>query len=363
MAHDFPPAPPGDAPGTTWRAWHLHTASPARSLHDRVVTEVVSPVVATLPGRPWFFIRYWHAGPHVRLRIGDLDASEAERVEAALTEGLGAAGRLRDDETPIGADAHRAVAARLALGEGIPGSDPGVREMLPPGVHRAVYEPELERYGGARLMPASEHLFRLSSELIAAFLRRAPSTGARAGLALRAVLVAGHALEDPEDEAAFHHFGLAAWRSRVIDAGHPPDRVDRLCGAAVTAERERPRPAPAGDPGDRSPLTPWYRALVSLVRAARELSPGHPGQLVSSHVHMLHNRLGLGMAEELQTYARSAQMFPSPTPAPEDLLGHLPTHRPGDDPPRGTDTSESTPRPTEHAGSRTGAFSSSQEQR
>jgi hypothetical protein len=30
---------------------------------------------------------------------------------------------------------------------------------------------------------------------------------------------------------------------------------------------------------------------------------GEPGRIVSSHAHMLHNRLGLGMLDELRTYA------------------------------------------------------------
>ncbi|NEE17204.1 hypothetical protein G3M58_63390, partial [Streptomyces sp. SID7499] len=55
-----------------WRTWHLHVPSGDRSAHDRVVVDAVGSVLPTLPGRPWFFLRYWHGGPHVRLRIGDL---------------------------------------------------------------------------------------------------------------------------------------------------------------------------------------------------------------------------------------------------------------------------------------------------
>ena len=73
---------------TVWHPWHLHLASDARSLQDRVVTDVIAPVVGDLGGRPWFFIRYWQAGPHLRLRIGDLDEQSSASAEQSLRERL-----------------------------------------------------------------------------------------------------------------------------------------------------------------------------------------------------------------------------------------------------------------------------------
>ncbi|MEU7703623.1 lantibiotic dehydratase C-terminal domain-containing protein, partial [Streptomyces sp. NPDC039028] len=78
-------APPPAAPATAWTAWHLHLGTTARSAHDRVVTDVIGPTVRELaPGTPWFFIRYWQSGPHLRLRVGDLDEAARTRVAAAL---------------------------------------------------------------------------------------------------------------------------------------------------------------------------------------------------------------------------------------------------------------------------------------
>ena len=66
----------------TWSSWHLHLATTARSAHDRVLTDVIGPTIGELaPGTPWFFIRYWQAGPHLRLRMRDVDPDAYDRVE------------------------------------------------------------------------------------------------------------------------------------------------------------------------------------------------------------------------------------------------------------------------------------------
>lgn len=64
------------------------------------------------------------------------------------------------------------------------------------------------------------------------------------------------------------------------------------------------------------PLAPWQAALTGLSDRIRRETPLHPAQVTVSHVHMLHNRLGLRAVEEYQTYARLARLFPA-RPAPE----------------------------------------------
>uniref|UniRef100_UPI00278BC8A2 lantibiotic dehydratase C-terminal domain-containing protein n=1 Tax=Streptomyces venezuelae TaxID=54571 RepID=UPI00278BC8A2 len=86
------PTPPATPRRTAWTAWHLHLGTTARSAHDRVVTDVIGPTIRELdPGTPWFFIRYWQSGPHLRLRVGDLDEAARARVAAALTARLAVA--------------------------------------------------------------------------------------------------------------------------------------------------------------------------------------------------------------------------------------------------------------------------------
>ncbi|MFD0788592.1 lantibiotic dehydratase C-terminal domain-containing protein, partial [Micromonospora azadirachtae] len=93
---------------TEWSSWHLHLASDARSVQDRVIQEVIRPVAAELDGRPWFFMRFWQAGTHLRFRVGDLGSEAYHRVEEALRDRLAEAGRLADDEEPLDEAGYRA---------------------------------------------------------------------------------------------------------------------------------------------------------------------------------------------------------------------------------------------------------------
>ncbi|MFE0171095.1 thiopeptide-type bacteriocin biosynthesis protein [Streptomyces sp. NPDC059002] len=296
------PAPSAAVPvgHSRWTSFHLHVASNSQSVVDRVVAEAVGPVAG---GRPWFFIRYWQGGPHVRLRLADLDAAELPRVEAELTRRLAAAGRLRAGEEPLGESDYRADATRFAANES--GVDRHVQDLRPPGVHPATYEPETERYGGAALMPRTEELFQLSSELVIALLPHITSAGARSALALRATMSAAAALGGPEEQAAYYANSVVAWRAWAAGFGCTPEQLDRLCSVAGTGG------ATATDPGRHGPFASWHAALGDLVGEIRRTTAVHPAQIVFSHVHMLHNRLGRSLFDELRTYAWLAHHFPA----------------------------------------------------
>ncbi|MFH9265362.1 thiopeptide-type bacteriocin biosynthesis protein [Streptomyces sp. NPDC017546] len=293
--------------GTVWRTWHLHVSSGDRSVHDRVLVEAVVPLIHTLPDRPWFFLRYWHGGPHVRLRVGDLTDEQAASAERLLAERLADAGRLREGETAMSpADYARTASSMTTAGD--QPSHQEVTGMLEPGVHRFAYHPEYERYGGRELLPESERLFELSSRLVLSFLRRGPSAGARALLALRATVCAGRALgDDPAEEAAFYDHGLRAWRTWAAGYGYTERQLDELYRAARPTDELRAKVAGGDTAG---PLAPWQAALTGLSDRIRRETPLHPAQVTVSHVHMLHNRLGLRAVEEYQTYARLARLFP-----------------------------------------------------
>lgn len=292
--------------GSHWRAWHLHLASDARSVQDRVVVDVVLPVVRDLAG-PWFFVRYWQGGPHIRVRVRDLDGEAAARVERQLRERLATAGRLRDGEV-VRTPAEHAHAVRLLLGAGEPGSGDD-QVLLPAGVHLRPYEPEVERYGGEALLPSAEQLFCVSSEVSARALLGVPSTGARAGLALQAAVAAAAALRQGPERRAFAGLGLEAWRDFVAGLGVPASELDRVCDPVGG-------PGGAGGPvvawdrlaGVDGPLRPFALAVRQHVALARSATDQEPGRLLFSHVHMLHNRLGLQPVHEVQTYSRLVRL-------------------------------------------------------
>jgi thiopeptide-type bacteriocin biosynthesis protein len=192
------------------------------------------------------------------------------------------------------------------LGAALPARDAAT--LLPPGVHPAVYEPEFERYGGRDLMGRSEDLFALSSRLVLAFLAQPRDTAARAVLALQATAAALHTLPDVPARIAFCEAGLASWRDWCLRLGHSAEQVD----ATVEALRDPGRLSPAlsrvlsrhfEQPVTEGPLASWYAAHAEATGVWAETAAG-PGRILFSHTHMLHNRLGLGVLDELATYGR-----------------------------------------------------------
>ena len=278
--------------GVQWRSWHLHLGSTAQSLADRVIQDVVGPTVRELPDRPWFFIRYWQGGPHVRLRIGDLDAPRADAVERSLADRLDSAGKLTRDEEPVTDTEYRSDADRFAAGEH--GVDSTVGELLAPGVHSGWYAPEYDRYGGRDLMPATERLFQLSSELVLRLLPHLTTANARASAALRGTIAAATALDDP---AAYYARSTAVWREWGRQAGCTTAQLDQLC-----AFDDKPAANPI-DPSRHGPFAPWHAAIADLTTTIRDRTTVPPQLIVFSHVHMLQNRLGRSLFEELRSYA------------------------------------------------------------
>lgn len=285
-----------------WSAWHLHLGTAATSAGDRVLAETVVPAVDALRGHPWFFIRYWQGGPHLRLRIADLTEADAAATTSRLEESLRSSGELRGDELPLDTRAFGAEAARHARAE--TGKDRVAEDVRSPGVHRSVYEPELERYGGPVLMARNEEAFEMSSRMVAAVLRSAPSPGQRASAALRATVAAASALGGAAEQAVFYGIGHRAWTRWAAEFGYPEE-------ALLTVGPEALRGVQV-DPHDHGPFAPWHEEVAGLVARIRSDAPDrHPGEIVSSQVHMTHNRLGLGILEELRTYALLAAALPS----------------------------------------------------
>ncbi|MYS90140.1 MULTISPECIES: thiopeptide-type bacteriocin biosynthesis protein [Streptomyces] len=302
-----------------WSAWHLHLGTTARSAHDRVLTDVIGPTVGELPpGTPWFFIRYWQSGPHLRLRIAGLSPDAYARVEQSLRDRLAVAGRPAPGEEPLAPEAYQEGAARLAAA-GETGVNTTVHALLPPGVHRADYDPEYERYGGRTLMPAAESLFHLSSTLVLRLVPLVTGEARRARLALRGTLSAAVALGGPAERAHYFARGRDAWQAWARDAGHPGELLDRITEVGQD-------PATAGvSPDAHGPFTDWYEALTAHAAEIRRQSPVHPGMILFSHAHMLHNRLGLSMLEELRTYAWLSHVFPAPAPTGTPVPDPAPT--------------------------------------
>ncbi|MBR7742528.1 thiopeptide-type bacteriocin biosynthesis protein [Phycicoccus sp. BSK3Z-2] len=294
---------------THWTSRHLHLATGATSALDRVLAEVAAPA-ARDTGRPWFFVRYWQGGPHLRLRVADLDGPAADRLTARLERLLEPHLAPRAGEPPVEEAAYTAEASRHARGE--TGENRTVSALRPAGAHPATYEPELERYGGADVMAASERLFVRSSELVVDVLPSVPTLADRRRLALRLAAAAARPLGPLPAQSVFFEVGRRSWAAWARSYG-----TDE---AVVTATARVDR-APA--PGAFEPLPgvlgTWHDDVAVLVATLGHAGHPVPGAVVSSHVHMTHNRLGLGILDELRTYAVLARTFPADPAAVPDL--------------------------------------------
>ena len=280
-------------PTTRWRAWHLHLSRLEVSASDHVVRHVVGAAVdAVFEGptpAPWFFVRYWQYGPHVRLRVANLEPDRAERLDALLRARMGevraGAPRLTDEEY------RRQAAPLAAAGEG--GHVLDVGELWPPGVYQHLYQPEFDRYGGAGLLAQSERLFQAASELALGFLRLDPPEAARRGLGLRATQAALAALADDQGRRRFCLRAAAGWQAWAGRRQEAEGGWTKSLAPAVAL------PAPVQRWSDQvnSAMTRWRRA-TNEEQAQR---------ILHAHIHMLHNRLGLSVGQEQNHYRALAE--------------------------------------------------------
>ncbi|MFE4972626.1 thiopeptide-type bacteriocin biosynthesis protein [Kitasatospora sp. NPDC056651] len=285
-----------------WHSWHLHVPTADPAVVEQLLLTCV-PGALRLAGpaadgtpRSWFYLRYWQHGPHLRLRVAGLTERSAAEVEAELARGLaGIEAALPADGRLTPARYAELAAPLAALGEY--GTSLPAGELLAPGVHRADYRPEVDRYGGPGAMAAAEQLFHVSSVVC---LRACAARAGQAGRArtlvdgLELLAAALPAWPDPEE---FLHANTAGWQA-LLDTP-PPDP------GALDAKAEALRPcAPAlrrlaaGEAGRWSPLT--RRLAAATAALTGELGAGRARQILASHLHMAHNRLGLGLAAESQ---------------------------------------------------------------
>lgn len=286
-------------PATRWHTWHLHVDSTSPSAQDEIITQCLYPVVRELaPGR-WFFLRYWQGGPHVRLRVADLSPIACRQLQDALERELGRV--LPGIATDIEPTAYLAQATGFAAA-GETGESMVVEALLPPGVHVAGYEPEFERYGGVEVMALSEALFHVSSELAVALCRRRKPGADAVGDGLLAMAAGLSVLTDDTARRFYLEHVRDAWTQWGLAAlpGYEPQRVASM--AAAHAARLRPAAgrltAMSRAPG---PLwEQWTRPLAEAMPmwAGASRDDRRAARILSSHVHMLENRLGVGGGRE-----------------------------------------------------------------
>ncbi|MCS7479668.1 lantibiotic dehydratase [Umezawaea endophytica] len=236
------PAP--HLPGGEWVSAHIQ-CSPHRQ--REVLFTRLNPWLATLDVDRWFFLRYQTADqpPHIRLRLrGDVLP------------------RVRDQVAAL-------VDARLASGF---------------SVHP--YRPEVERYGGERLIDLAERFFAADSRLALRGMGTAQDTVAVAADVVALI-------------SSFHGARWPSWLLSEIPKKESTHRAfGKRRGDALAAITLNPVPA------DRE----WAELLAQYGNEARALAEAgnwaSPGEILRALLHMHCNRrLGADFRAEAEVYA------------------------------------------------------------
>lgn len=301
--------------GNSWLYVQIFAGSTGRE--DWVVTDVVGPALEWLDptaGR-WFFLRYFdERGPHVRLR-----------VRLALEPGLVFQRRLDQHLQRVLPRCQSLPAPPLKrLVRTPPYLAPTGRHV---GFNYAVYEPEVDKYGGRHGVACAEGMFQTSSEVAVELLRAGIGDAVdRAGLSIHLMecLVRGCLPEDRREP--FWRSYVDHWSGGATARGRD---VRRRVGAALdtrgavlseSAERWRATDV-AIDAGKR------LQAGMSMALEASLRSPGSPSaeELMLQHLHLTNNRLGVIPVEEA-LFGSVAWRLPAPAAA-RASAGRQPTAR------------------------------------
>lgn len=272
-----------------WLAFHFHY----HERQDRLLEELLRPLVASLVERgeidSFFFVRYLLGGPHIRLRVrlcGDGQAMAAEVRGTAERFFAAFPSRATLPEDKI-----------LAINREILNNDPTERdEAVHPDnfVRPAPFHPEIERYGGPELFPQSLAFFAISSCRVLRWLHeKAGDPGSRLSFAFH--LLALQALgssRDGQELLALLRYPMAGEAASALLVEKGDAAFERQKESHVQALRRRVEAIVDGPLFGGELL-----AERTLEGALREV--GARRGILSSHLHMTANRLGLKNAEEI----------------------------------------------------------------
>ncbi|MFG1889507.1 thiopeptide-type bacteriocin biosynthesis protein [Micromonospora sp. NPDC049051] len=296
-----------------WSALHVHLhAGPGST--ETVLREHIVPTTTDLLARgeisSWFFVRYWEGGPHLRWRVADATPETVRRMRAGLVEAVATLPPPDRELRPADWYGQFGVHAsdQTDAGHGA-GGGPELGWHPHGTVLEQPYRPEVDRYGGPDAIGAAEELFAASSRVAAALLDAPPARRRSTTVDLLFGFLTASGLTGHEavrflrgyangwtlvPEAHGQDLGLAlvaAERDFHADASVYPAR-QRLIADIVTRNR-----------GAGTSVNYWADEVAAYVERLRALDGqgrlrGTVPGILSSQLHMLHNRLGLSIPAE-----------------------------------------------------------------
>lgn len=227
----------------------------------------------------WFFIRYWEAGPHLRIRVKLLN-SETTKLKAYLEQYL------------------------LAHTSGKP--IPRVKSIT-----YKEYHPEINRYGDQTTINWAEKQFVASSKIVVSWLNELRGSGRSPFLfAIRLHLTMFYAMRLTKEEmVGVSELFCNSWIQRLFNK---TDNVNKQYGIVIDAFEDsflnyRPILSPMAAFWNSLEKTIYPDELRSFIEtnAAVGLAYRNSGlhtaeitKVYASFMHMTHNRLGIKNREE-----------------------------------------------------------------
>lgn len=297
------PTHPASEP--TWLSLHLRCDGDTDEFLRAAVLDTAEDIVARFSGGTWFYLRYWEGGPHVRLRL--LLPASAHPVASQAVRDHAASWLVENDpryEAPQ--TYYDQIAGQLAAREG---QDRTVLPWQPHGrIWEEKYEPEVTKYGIGPSLQAYERHFHDSSALASQALRRRP--GQTQVLSLATALILTSWMRPDLGP------GLQSYDELVSRWGSS-QRLDRRKTPQIRAELLTILMENAGggnDPWSR----PWQGSLDQLLGTliAEGLPPEQRRNGVDICHHLLCNRLGLTLEQELTVRRNAWAAIAGQTPAP-----------------------------------------------
>ncbi len=332
-------------PTAGWVSAHVFHANAL----DVLIIDAIAPLVGTLTTAGFidgfFFLRYWEGGPHLRLRLrlASAEPQRAAEVRGLVIEGLMGYRTTHPSIRQMTPERYAAQADRFAASEGLPCYERALRSNN--SIAFIAYQPEHNWYGMAGSLAAVERHFIESSELALGLLTGGMPPQRRTAVAL-ALLSLTLATCEPDPGR------VAEWFTprRMVIKLAPGDLLsDSLAGFEAGYRRRRrallaqttrlweaaSRPIDLDQRGmqGEDTLSTWLRSVRALHRRLTDLCtqvrfpplgtgwptpsadhapatlipadqtlPGGPDAItlvLMRCVHLLCNRLGLSMTDEV----------------------------------------------------------------
>jgi len=189
-----------------WISVHLYYNQPWNDLLVKRIMPFVHPTLETGLVERFFFIRYWHRGPHIRLRF----YGQVDQLESILIPNLT---NYFEDYFEF----HPSYRNDPSYPEGFPESE----KWLPNNSIQVIkYTPETHRYGGAAGIEIAEQQFDSSSRVVfQKFLEKENGwnyeDAMAIGILLHVSMVHGMRLDKTEAVQFFNMFSQS-WMPRVV---------------------------------------------------------------------------------------------------------------------------------------------------